>query len=213
MKLDDSMGSGAAGALVAAAVVGAACLLLLGCKSSDATAPASGMDGGAPMATTPAASGSAPQPADAAAPAAQGSLPDLATRTKLTLRQGQGGPSQRRCGGIAYEVELDLTTNQWVYGYCAAPSDPDVSDAPLTTKKGRLSKDERGRIEVAYRSVRLQPDPRCPHDAGVLVVELRGGPDGGRSAPSESYACNKPFAPSNDALVRAVLAVVNAVGP
>jgi hypothetical protein len=166
----------------------------------DATAPPP-----AQTAPTAIASASSSASVEAGAPAL---LPDLARRTKLTLRQGQGGPSAMRCKGTVYEIEIDLVTNAWKYGTCAATG-ANAADAPLVMRTGKMRTEDRAKLDAVYKTIERVAAPRCPNDAGVQVLILEGG-DGG----AERFACGEPFGFTNGGVFAVkVMQIVNTPAP
>ena len=185
--------------------------LSIGCHGTEST-------NAQPGASVPAPSSSSLAPPPATAPvsvvtgtmdAGLAALPEIGSRKKLGVYQGQGGPKQVRCNGTVSELEIDLQTNAWKYGVCLADKGEGAETAPLVTRKGRLSKADRAKVDAAYGLLRVIPAPRCASDAGAFVLSLQSG-DGG----TERYSCREPFGlVGGNAINKTLMEIVDAQAP
>jgi len=131
----------------------------------------------APSVTSTASPNVAPK-ASAPVQASAAPLPPLASVKSLFLRLHQGGPKQRRCAFVAYEITIDLVQNTVELRDCDPKEGDPPGNEPLRKRpKKKLSPDERKTIEAAYAALSHEPGRTCGKDNGAktLVVTTTDG--------------------------------------
>lgn len=140
---------------------------------------------------TAASTATAAATATAATPSGE-PLPAFATLRKIFLRQEQGGPSIRRCNGIAYELEIDLTANALVYRLCDPDAKGPEGSEPLTPRRSKLGSVQKAELERAYAKLTHEPARGCGKDGGTLSLTVT--PRSGKTERwvDQNWGCVKP---------------------
>jgi hypothetical protein len=124
--------------------------------------------------------------------AADSSVPSIADVTTISLRQEQGGPSQRRCDGVVYEVTVDLASGTWTSAWCMPPEGKNPANVPRTSKHGKLAADDRAKIVGAYGRLTAMPAPGCGNDGGTLTLTVAKTDKSNVKFVDENWGCRKP---------------------
>jgi hypothetical protein len=122
-----------------------------------------------PPPTTASASSSAPTPTPTTP------LPPLADVHVLQIVSRQGGPFHPKCGGVISELTVNFVSKQWTRGFCTDESrgaSPNPNQ-PLQKRTGKLTDEQRKRIEAEYAKMSEKPGPSCAADAGRTSLTLR----------------------------------------
>ena len=161
------------------------------------------VDAGVPEASASASksASAAPEPSTSTSTSASGEdaarasrpVPALAKLTKITLEQAQGGPSIKRCNGLAYSVSVDLAKNEWTYGLCVptAAGRP-TAQTPLSLTTGALKPAQRARLDATYARMTIETAPGCGKDGGPLTLRLDRATGAAETYVDENWGCSKP---------------------
>ena len=166
-------------------------IALAACPASQQAGHGTAATSNSTATTTPAGSWAATRApsASASAAAAPEPLPDITRVVRLTLEQGQGGPSLRRCGGTVWRATVDFGKKELGYGSCSAGA---PADTPPTETPRTLAPTDLDAVRAAYAKLASEPARSCGHDGGTLRLAVELGDATKTEYVDENWGCRKP---------------------